>query len=151
MLFLSDLLNSMANTIVFHWIGEGKGADYDIPYFKFPFPPIWIDLAGFITLFTLPNPNKPLESLPGFFQLRKLGTDFVGTQYGMSTLHGAKEDIYTIQQIEPLLDEKQWMKVCIPQAEMILAWVWNVRHGKYIDVRDEKTGKTTTRSHRTRI
>ena len=94
------MLTSLTNTVVFHWIGEGKGADRNIPYFKLPVPPVWIDLAGFMTLFTFPNPKKPLESLPGMFQLKKIGTDSVGTFFGSSTLHGAKEDIYTIQHLQ---------------------------------------------------
>jgi hypothetical protein len=139
---IKDLLESLSNTVVFHWIGEGKGADYDVPYFKLPVPPFWIDLAGFMALFTFPNPKKPLENLPGMFQLKKLGTDSVGTSFGISTLHGAKEDIYTIHQVE----EKEEKKSCVDEAERLLGWVWNVDNDARsvsLNIRDEKTGQIT--------
>ena len=58
-------------------------------YFKLPYPSVWIDEKGLINLF------KGWKIL----RLKKLRREKIGSELGISTTHGAEEDIYTLNKV----------------------------------------------------
>jgi hypothetical protein len=91
-----DLLQSMEATVVFHWTGKDEKSvccpDRDIPYFKLPNPPYYVDWRGFRAV--------ALDGVPSrYYLLRKIGQDRVGTSFSSSSLHGHLVDIYTLSPI----------------------------------------------------
>lgn len=93
----ADLLQALQATRVFHWTGKDEHTvccpDPAIPYFKLPYPAVYIDWNGFRTLAEDGPPRR-------HYLLKKIGQDRVGTEFSASSLHGHLEDIYTIETLD---------------------------------------------------
>lgn len=96
----AELFQSLISTVVYQWTGKDEQTAccpiYDIPYFKLPVPPVYIDLQGLIALQTFVSPEGLLMAYPRQYNLKFVKKDRVGTEFSLSSLHGHEVDIYTL-------------------------------------------------------
>jgi hypothetical protein len=99
-----DLIRSMGSTMVYRWLPfkatepQYGRPDLDRPFYKFPFTGVWLTPDSMSVLANPEAMGRPDRW--SVFLLKRIGLELLGSQFGVSSIHGSREPIYRLIPIQ---------------------------------------------------